>query len=246
MSRLGENVWRTIDFRVIAATNRDLLELVARGAFGADLYERLAILTIELPPLRERAEDLPALVEHMMARFYDDEASAAAPPARGAGSTGMPRVTSVTPAALEALAAYPWPGNVRELRNAVYQALVRKRAGDELLPADLPPRVLRGARDAGPAGATAAPREIVDPAAIAARIDAGRMNLRGEVEKLEREALREALARTGGNASRAATLLGEVGRGASTDPGGTVRAMMRRLGLTDAAAGGRGAGETRR
>ncbi|HEY1907474.1 MAG TPA: sigma-54 factor interaction domain-containing protein, partial [Myxococcaceae bacterium] len=70
VNRLGENEWRTVDFRLVAATNRDLRELVAQGGFGADLYERLAVLQIQLPPLRERVEDLPALLAHLIERFY--------------------------------------------------------------------------------------------------------------------------------------------------------------------------------
>jgi len=77
-----------------------------------------------------------------------------------------------------------------------------------------------------------APRGLVDPGAVRHRIAEGTMNLRREVEELERVCLAEALAAAGGNASRAATLLGEVGRGTSSDPGGTVRGMVKRLGLS--------------
>jgi DNA-binding NtrC family response regulator len=131
VSRLGENVWREVDFRLVAATNRDLRLLIAQGQFGQDLYERLAIVGIQLPPLRERVEDLPALVP------TSSPASTTRRKARcRRGSTG------IDPRALAALAAYPWPGNVRELRNAIFQALVQKRAGRELLLSDLPRRLL--------------------------------------------------------------------------------------------------------
>jgi len=206
VSRLGENVWHEVDFRLIAATNRDLVPLVDAGLFGADLYERLAIVRIELAPLRERLEDLPALAAHFMARFAKEE--------------NRPPVTSIRADALAALAAYPWPGNIRELRNVIYQTLVYKRAGATILPSDLPKRILQHQEKRG---------SLVDRASVAGRIDRGTMNLRDEVSALERVALEEALARTGGNAARAAQLLGAVGRGAARDPGGTVRAMMRRL-----------------
>jgi len=213
VGRLGENVWRKVDFRLVAATNRNLRDLVAAGQFGADLYERLAVVAIELPPLRDRMEDLPALVGHFIARFYVEEPSVAA--ARG-------RVRSVTPEALAALADYSWPGNIRELRNVLFGALVSKRGGDELLLSDLPQRLLRRAeRSEG----------LVRTADIGRRMDAGQFNLRREVEELERAALAEALSRSGGRAAGAARLLGDVGRGAARDPGGTVRAMMRRLGF---------------
>jgi DNA-binding NtrC family response regulator len=206
VSRLGENVWREVDFRLIAATNRDLRQLVDAGLFGADLYERLAIVSIRLTPLRERLEDLPELARFFIARFTREQ--------------GRTAVTEISGPALAALMAYPWPGNIRELRNAIYETLVYKRAGSEILLADLPRRLLTRDREAAAA---------VDRSVLADRIARGHMNLRDEVAALERAALEEALARTGGNAARAARLLGAVGRGSSRDPGGTVRAMMRRL-----------------
>jgi DNA-binding NtrC family response regulator len=180
--------------------------------FGADLYERLAIVSIHLPPLRERREDLPPLIEHFIARFQREEPSAPQGPIH------------VAPEALAALEAYPWPGNIRELRNVLFETLVYKRVGNEILPSDLPRRVLRR-------GAEHAARGSLDSGAISRGLDAGTFNLSSEVDALERLALTLALERSGGNASRAAALLGEVGRGRSADPGATVRAMMRRLGV---------------
>jgi DNA-binding NtrC family response regulator len=207
VTRLGENAWHEVDFRLIAATNRDLRTLVDAGLFGADLYERLAIVTIHLRPLRERLDDLPELARYFMTRFAREQ--------------NRPAVTTISSAAMSALAGYPWPGNVRELRNVIYETLVYKRAGSELLLSDLPRRVLK--RDKFASG-------TVNRDVIADRMTQGRLNLRDEVAALERVALEEALARTGGNAAQAARLLGAVGRGSSRDPGGTVRAMMRRLG----------------
>lgn len=212
VSRLGENTWRQVDFRVVAASNRDLEDLVRKGELGADLYQRLAIVRIELPPLRDRGDDLPELAAHLIGRFYREEPSA------------PHRVTSITPTALDALRRYRWPGNVRELRNVLYQALVGKRAGTELLLSDLPTRILE--RDPTPRIAN-----VLDREALATLIDAGQMNLRVVRDDLEKAALEIALARAGGSATRAARLLGEVGRGASSDPAGTVRAMRRRFGV---------------
>jgi DNA-binding NtrC family response regulator len=208
VSRLGENAWHQVDFRMIAATNRDLRRLVEAGGFGIDLYERLAIVTIQLPPLRARLEDLPALVDHFLSKFAKEQ--------------GQPRLDGIRADALRALGAYPWPGNIRELRNVIYETLVYKRAGRAIIPSDLPRRILRrgtGERDA----------QSVDRAALAQRIEAGTMNLAREVAALQRAAIDEALSRTGGNAAAAARLLGAVGRGSARDPGGTLRAMMRRL-----------------
>ena len=210
ISRLGESTGRQVDFRIIAATNRDLRALVEAGAFGADLYERLAIVTIALPPLRERLEDLPDLAQRFVERFYAEETEAG------------PRVRGLRADTLRALAAYPWPGNVRELRNVVWETLVYKRAGDEIIPSDLPRRVLRP-------GATPPQASLIDRGAVARKLAARALNLKDEIAALQRAALAEALALTGGNAAEAARLLGAVGRGRAKDPGGTVRAMLRRL-----------------
>jgi len=207
VSRLGENVWHEVDFRLLAATNRDLRTLVEAGLFGADLYERLAIVTIHLAPLRERLEDLPELAHHFMRRFAREQQRDA--------------VEIIRPDALRALVAYPWPGNIRELRNVIFETLVYKRPGNEILLSDLPKRILkteRGARE-----------PAADPAIVRRKIESGTMNLREEVASLERIAAEAALERTGGNAAQAARLLGELGRGTARDPGGTLRAMMRRL-----------------
>jgi DNA-binding NtrC family response regulator len=216
VSRLGENVWREVDFRLVAATNRDLRLLIAQGQFGQDLYERLAIVGIQLPPLRERIEDVADLAHHFIARFYEEEQGEIAA-----------RVEGIDPRALAALAAYPWPGNVRELRNAVFQALVQKRSGREILLSDLPRRLL--VRD------DAAPGQVIDPAALGRSVAAGTFDLARERAALERAALAEALAR-GGSPAAAARLLGRVGRGRARDAAATVRAMMRRLGLSAQAA----------
>jgi DNA-binding NtrC family response regulator len=210
VSRLGENVWHEVDFRILAATNRDLAPLIQQGAFGGDLYERLAIVTIPLLPLRERIEDLPALAHHFVARFSREQPQ-----------TGAARVKAIRADALRALTSYPWPGNIRELRNVLYETLVYKRAGEEIILSDLPKRILTPA--AGPA-----PEPIVSHRLVKERIARGDFDLRDEIDTLERVALTEALARSAGNAARAARLLGRVGRGRASDPGGTVRAMMRR------------------
>jgi len=213
VTRLGDTTPRTVDFRLVAATNRDLRPLIEAGTFGADLYERLAIVSIELPSLRDRREDIPRLVEHFVARFYREEPAAAE---RG-------RVRAVSPEAMEVLTGHRWPGNVRELRNVVFGALVGKRGGTELLLSDLPRRLLGGRSTEG--------RGVVDPSALERALGSGTFDLRAERERLERLALERALALARGNAARAAELLGAVGRGEASDPGSTVRAMMRRLGV---------------
>ncbi len=114
--RVGETRTRPVDVRFISATNKDLEREVARGRFREDLSYRLRIMTVELPPLRERKDDVLLLLDH----FLDEHARA----------TGRPRAY-FSPVALEILLRYPWPGNVRELQNEVQRALIM--AGDSPL-----------------------------------------------------------------------------------------------------------------
>ncbi|MBN2192414.1 MAG: sigma-54-dependent Fis family transcriptional regulator [Polyangiaceae bacterium] len=126
---LGANDSRRVDVRIIAATHRDLANEVQQGAFRQDLFYRLNVVSLKLPPLRERRQDLPALVHHFIkkAAVRFDRA-----------------VTKIDPEALERILACAWPGNVRELENAIERAVVLAR-GDtitpELLPADLRPAI---------------------------------------------------------------------------------------------------------
>jgi DNA-binding NtrC family response regulator len=119
-----------VDVRIIAATNRDLEEEIRRGGFRSDLYYRLNVITVHLPPLRERADDIPLLAEHFVQRL-----------AKSRGRT-PPRLA---PEALEALQSYEWPGNVRELENALERAAVLsgEEIGAEALPSRLTEEVAR-------------------------------------------------------------------------------------------------------
>jgi len=119
--RIGSAREVAADVRVLAATNQDLEEAVGDGRFRADLFHRIDVLRIDLPPLRDRREDIPALAAHVLADL--------------AGETGLGVPSRLTDAALKRLAAAPWPGNVRELYNALHNALVRSR-GAEVLDAD--------------------------------------------------------------------------------------------------------------
>jgi DNA-binding NtrC family response regulator len=125
--RLGATQAVTIDVRVIAATHGDLAMLISQGTFREDLFYRLNVFQLVLPPLRDRREDIPALAEHFLAR--------------SAGKLG--RELRLSAGALERLLRYPWPGNVRELENAIERAVILAR-GDSVEPDDLPPHVSAG------------------------------------------------------------------------------------------------------
>jgi PAS domain S-box-containing protein len=112
--RVGESRTRTVDVRILAATNADLLEAVKEGRFREDLYYRLSVFPIEIPPLRDRPDDIAPLTEHFL-----DEMSR---------RLGLPR-PRLTPGNLQALQSYHWPGNVRELQNVIERALILSRQG---------------------------------------------------------------------------------------------------------------------
>jgi transcriptional regulator with GAF, ATPase, and Fis domain len=106
---LGAERTQHVDVRVIAATNRDLKQMVSEGKFQEDLYYRLNVIPIEIPPLRERREDIPALIDHFVEKHRQ--------------RTGK-RIDGIDPAASDLLQRYEWPGNVRELENTIERAVV--------------------------------------------------------------------------------------------------------------------------
>jgi len=170
------------DFRLLAATNRNLADDVRAGRFREDLYFRVAVFEIEVPPLRERREDIP-----LLARHFADELSA------GASRPGV----ELSPEACDTLVRHDWPGNVRELHNTIERALVVCNGG-AIQPRDLPQRI----RDAGDGV------EAVTPAGTGGTASWPGADGVLEIAELERRAIAEALRRTGGNHARAAQLLG--------------------------------------
>ncbi len=122
--RVGGTTSIKIDVRIISATNRNLTDLVAQGAFREDLYFRLSVFPIALPPLRERKSDIPALVAYFVQKKCRD--------------LGLRAYPSLAPGMIDTLMAYDWPGNVRELENAVERAIILSRGKDELIFADIP------------------------------------------------------------------------------------------------------------
>jgi DNA-binding NtrC family response regulator len=161
--RLGGERELTVDFRLIAATNKDLGAHVASGAFREDLYYRLNVFTIQIPPLRERRSDIPLLAEHFLKQY---------------SRTTNKSIESIAPDALTRMMSYPWPGNVRELENAIERAVVVCKS-HEITAAHLPMDAERPAR------------------AVAGKT----------LEDMEAEHIRNTLAETDWNISRAARLL---------------------------------------
>jgi DNA-binding NtrC family response regulator len=141
--RVGGNDPVSIDVRIIAATNQDLRKRAEQGAFREDLYYRLNVVTIEVPPLRERRQDVPLLAQHFLAAFTR--------------ASGKP-VGAFTPSAMARLEQHHWPGNVRELEHAVERAVALASSG-VILPEDLPPEL---AREAAPPAPPAGRRMTLD------------------------------------------------------------------------------------
>jgi two-component system response regulator AtoC len=179
--RVGDTQPVKVDVRVIAATHRDLREEAKAGRFREDLFYRLHVFPVTLPPLRDRADDVPLLAHHFLAKH----------------ARALRReVSAFEPEALARLAGYGWPGNVRELENAIERA-VAVSAGDPIRVADLPAEV---------AGATPAPMAAVDPAALA-RLPY-REAVAEARDRTSREYLVALLAAFDGNVTRAAERAG--------------------------------------
>jgi DNA-binding NtrC family response regulator len=178
ITRVGENRARTVDVRIVAATNRPLEALIEEGGFRADLLYRLRVIQIEIPPLRRRREDIPPLAVHFVQEL--------------AARHGR-RIDDLAPAARRALVAYDWPGNVRELRNALERAVVLAD-GPFLEAVDLPASVT---------GRAAAHADATDLAGL----DYHDARARARVA-FDRAFLGAALERHGGNVTRAAEELG--------------------------------------
>ncbi len=239
ISRVGETRVRTVDVRVIAATNRDLEAEVAAGRFRQDLFYRLNVLQVKLPPLRDRGRDVELLLEHFLAE--------------SAASCGRPALR-LTDRARRTLLAYRWPGNVREMKN-VAERLAVLASGDEIDVEDLPPEMTSDARGE-PAGrgakvATGAPsirgRTVAPPDVGTA--ESGAEDIAGKngggrgagtaqrweprpLAEVEREHIMKVLEYAGGNKKQAAELLGidrstlyarlrAYGLGEETGKGGT-------------------------
>ena len=187
--RVGDVHTVKVDVRVIAATNSDLARLVADGQFREDLYYRLHVIPVQLPPLRDRKEDIPLLVNHFLLKFCAETAAERSGP--GKELQLRPPMT-ISQQAMRRLMSYAWPGNVRQLENAMERAVALSGGRTQIEDADLPPEV----QDAAPVSVVpdlALPEEGVDFDAY--------------IDHIERELIRRSLERTSGNKGRAARLL---------------------------------------
>jgi DNA-binding NtrC family response regulator len=180
---IGDTRPLRVDVRVLAATNADLEQRVAEGKFREDLYYRLSVIRIHVPPLRERREEIPHL-----STFFLREASE---------RLGKPDI-HLSSAALDVFSQYWWPGNVRQLKNEVQRAVALSAPGGTIEPAHLSPEI----------GATRLPGSRA-----AVRQPAAAANLAAAVEQLERDLIQTALDRSRGNISETARTLGLTRRG---------------------------------
>src|SRR5206468_9866113 len=175
---VGDSHTVKIDVRIIAATHSDLSRMVGEGSFREDLYYRLNVIPVQLPPLRERREDVPLLVQHFLQKI--------------AAEQSPPRIVTMSQEAMRQLMAYAWPGNVRQLENVVERALAFSQGRSQIEVTDLGPDV-----QAVPATADGSdawfPAEGID--------------LERYMEGVELTLIKRSLERTQGNKVRAARLL---------------------------------------
>jgi DNA-binding NtrC family response regulator len=183
--RVGDSHTIKVDVRVIAATNSDLGRMVADGHFREDLFYRLNVIPVQLPPLRDRKEDIPLLVQHFLEKFHADRAAA------GADERALAPM-SVSQEAMRRLMTSQWPGNVRQLENAIERAVAFSAGRSQIDLADLPSEILE-AHESALLSPVTLPEDGIDLDVFIAGV--------------ERELIQRSLERTGGNKGQAAKLL---------------------------------------
>jgi len=185
--KLGSTQTIKVDIRIVAATSADLQQRIAQGSFRSDLFYRLNVVHLRLPPLRYRKEDIPSLARHLLARFCT--------------RAGLP-VKTIDREVWGALESYRWPGNVRQLQNAMERAAALTGVATAIRLRDLPEEI-RGGAASGITPSLAAGRTGEDRQTIP---DEG-LNFQAVVTEVERELLLQSLNQSGGNKMRAAKLL---------------------------------------
>ena len=194
--RVGDSHTIKVDVRVIAATNTDLGRLVAEGQFREDLFYRLNVIPVRLPPLRERKEDVPLLVQHFLGKFQQERIAASNSHMPGDWRLSAERSTAapltVSQEGMRRLMAYHWPGNVRQLENAIERAVAFTAGRSQIDVGDLPTEIQQ-AQEPALSSAVTLPEDGVDLDAFMANIEC--------------ELIRRSLERTRGNKGQAARLL---------------------------------------
>ena len=199
--RVGGNETIATDVRVITATNRDLEDMVEKGEFRSDLLYRLNGVTISLPALRDRPDDIPLLLQHFLSRARRD--------------LNKPDLEGISPAALDVLMSYRWPGNVRELQSVVRQSVLNS-TGSVIAPEFLPPEVVQPRKASAARGKDGLPAGDLE-SFIDSRMDCGSTNLYAEtLEMMERYLFTRVLQATKGVQTKAADILG-ITRGTIRD-----------------------------
>ncbi|HUP90220.1 MAG TPA: sigma-54 dependent transcriptional regulator, partial [Longimicrobiales bacterium] len=183
--RIGDTHTTKVDVRVVAATNSDLQKMVAEGTFREDLFYRLNIIPIHLPPLRERKEDIPLLVQHFLKKFaVQDSSRIPNPESRIAEAKPL----TVSQQAMRCLMAYPWPGNVRQLENAIERAVALSGGRMQIETADLTPDIQQAS---------------IAAAAPDVNLPEGGIDFDAYINRIEHDLIRRALEKTGGNKGQA-------------------------------------------
>ena len=176
-----------VDVRIVAATNSDLERGVSEGRFREDLFHRLNVIRIQVPPLRQRREEIPALINHYLHQYQQDSAKSE---------------IKLSEEAVDLLVVYDWPGNVRQLCNEVRRVVAYTESGVVVTPDGLSAEIIRASReiDAVPARELRTAESSADSSSTTVLSEA--------VEELERRMIQEALRRSSGNIARAAKELG--------------------------------------
>jgi sigma-54 specific flagellar transcriptional regulator A len=201
--RVGGNTSVKVNVRILCATNRNLEQMVARGEFREDLYYRLKGIQIELPPLRERIEDVPILADHFLGRVADERGTAVR--------------KRVAPEAMQLLMSYAWPGNVRELENVI-RSVSLFADGSTIGLQDFADYTEIFRRTRSEVGSAPGPRDLGAAEAVEGspapkgsswmRLTSERLSLKELKTRIEVECITEALGRAHGNITKAAELLG--------------------------------------
>jgi DNA-binding NtrC family response regulator len=191
--RVGDSHTIKVDVRVIAATNVDLARMVTDGTFRGDLFYRLNVIPVQLPPLRERREDIPLLVQHFLDKYQARAAQDQAPARKPDGAAAVKAAPlTVLQEAMRHLMSYQWPGNVRQLENVIERAVAFSAGRPQIGVQDLPPELLEG---------------VASPLTTPVSLPAEGIDLGALVADIERDLIQRSLERSGGNKGQAARLL---------------------------------------